>query len=144
MLRLLRHRVGGLAIALGAVSVLASVRCADVNRGLGEACIRDQDCLSGACAGQQCVASPPLFDASAAFDAGSGAVGEAGGGDAALDAGSAAEASAPADAGHAATDAGDAAHAQADAAPPDSSPPDSAHGDAARDGGVSDAHPASG
>jgi hypothetical protein len=47
---------------IGTLALLLVVRCTDVSRGLGEACIRDEDCLSGACASQICVAQPPTFD----------------------------------------------------------------------------------
>lgn len=53
-----------LVASLGLIALVASVRCADVTRGLGEPCIRNEDCLSGVCAGQQCVAQPTVFDAS--------------------------------------------------------------------------------
>jgi hypothetical protein len=68
----MRHafRRGAVLVGLGLLAAIASVRCADVNRGLGDACIRNSDCLSGVCAGQQCVAAPTLFDASTATDAG--------------------------------------------------------------------------
>ena len=60
----------GAIVGVGALLIaLAAVRCADVNRGLGEACIRDEDCLSGVCAGQECVAQPPTFDAAPSSDA---------------------------------------------------------------------------
>jgi hypothetical protein len=61
---------GAVLVACGVFGALATVRCADVNRGLGASCIRDSDCQSGLCAGQQCVAQPPLFDGGNAVDAG--------------------------------------------------------------------------
>jgi hypothetical protein len=60
---------GGVLLGVGVLFAVASVRCADVNRGLGSACIRDTDCLSGLCEGQQCVAPPTLFDGGNASDA---------------------------------------------------------------------------
>ena len=66
--RRLVHGAVVLAIGLGMFGAL--VRCADVNRGLGEACIRNGDCLSSLCAGSVCVADPTLMEASTAVDTG--------------------------------------------------------------------------
>jgi hypothetical protein len=56
--------VRGLVFAVLAEGALVlAAGCANVDRGLGDPCIRNEDCLSGVCAGQQCVASPALFDA---------------------------------------------------------------------------------
>ena len=46
--------VPGLAAAAGS--------CTDSRFSLGESCLRDEDCLSGVCAQQYCVAAPPLLD----------------------------------------------------------------------------------
>lgn len=71
MKRTLAH--GSALASLGALLAVSALRCADVNRGLGEACIRNEDCLSGLCAGQTCVAQPTLFDASTTIDSGTDA-----------------------------------------------------------------------
>jgi hypothetical protein len=55
---------------------MATMRCANVDRVIGQACLRDEDCLSGLCSGQVCIAEPmllsvlPTTDAQAGFDAG--------------------------------------------------------------------------
>ncbi len=48
---------------------MALARCADVSRGIGATCIRNEDCLSNVCAGGMCVAAPTVFDAAPAADA---------------------------------------------------------------------------
>ncbi len=68
------------AVAAAVVGALALARCADVSRGIGATCIRNEDCLSNVCAGGMCVAAPTVFDAApapAASDASSDAVAEA-------------------------------------------------------------------
>jgi hypothetical protein len=37
--------------------------CADTRRALGEACLKNGDCLSGVCSEQRCAAEPPVLDA---------------------------------------------------------------------------------
>jgi len=36
--------------------------CGETRRPLGDECLRDDDCLSSACSGRVCVASPPLTE----------------------------------------------------------------------------------
>ena len=61
---LLVSSVTSVALLVGVYAFVAlSPACANVDRGLGEACIRDSDCLSDVCAGQVCVAQPAFFDA---------------------------------------------------------------------------------
>jgi hypothetical protein len=62
-------RSGLLLAALGFIAVVSSARCANVDRGLGEACLRDEDCLSGVCAGQVCVSAPPVLSTLPTTDA---------------------------------------------------------------------------
>jgi hypothetical protein len=50
---------------LTAFAVFAA--CAETRRSLGEGCLKSEDCLSGVCAGAQCVAAPPLLDAEPPF-----------------------------------------------------------------------------
>jgi len=59
------------AVAILALSVLAggAGSCADTRFSLGEGCLKDEDCLSGICAQQHCVAAPPAGDGSAAITA---------------------------------------------------------------------------
>ena len=52
--RMLVFVVPGLAAAAGS--------CSESRLSLGESCLRDEDCLSGVCAQQYCVAAPPLLD----------------------------------------------------------------------------------
>ncbi len=49
----------------GACVAAVAVSCAETRRGLGEECLKSDDCLSGICAGQRCVAAPPLLDGEA-------------------------------------------------------------------------------
>ena len=59
-------------------ALFGATRCTETQRGLGEQCLRAADCTSGFCAGQQCVAQPPLLDGSPSFDSGdAGAVADA-------------------------------------------------------------------
>jgi hypothetical protein len=48
---------------------MALAHCTETQRGLGDQCLRNADCLSGYCAGQTCVASPAVFEGAAPFDA---------------------------------------------------------------------------
>jgi hypothetical protein len=58
----------GAAILFGAA--VGIVACAETRRSLGEACLKNEDCLSGICSDQQCASAPPLLDAEApAIDA---------------------------------------------------------------------------
>jgi hypothetical protein len=54
-------RMAALA-ALGASMVPAVVECGLDEKSLGAACVKGEDCLSGFCADQVCVAAPPLLD----------------------------------------------------------------------------------
>ncbi len=49
------------AVVVAAVAVAAA--CSLASRANGEACIKDQDCLSGFCVQAVCQAAPPLLDA---------------------------------------------------------------------------------
>ena len=48
------------AVAAGLAMVLLGSACGETRRPLGDECLRDDDCLSRACSGRVCVASPPL------------------------------------------------------------------------------------
>ncbi len=55
--RLLAASIGaGLVVALG---------CTETRRGLGDACLKGDDCLSGVCSGQVCVGAPPVASGAA-------------------------------------------------------------------------------
>lgn len=41
------------------IAMLAA--CTETERGLGEACLKGEDCTSGVCVGQVCSESPPLL-----------------------------------------------------------------------------------
>ena len=89
---------------LGCAAVALAAGCAEQRRSLGEDCLKDDDCLSGICADNRCVAAPPLLDGSAgAGDASPDAPGIDAGPEAGIDGGkdAAPEAApdAPADAG---------------------------------------------
>lgn len=43
---------------------LFAVACTETRRGLGEACLKGEDCTSGLCVAQQCAASPPVVQGS--------------------------------------------------------------------------------
>ena len=73
------------AAALGLVASTAPVGCAQVGRGLGQACLQDQDCASGLCSVQQCAAPESPDAAPSSTDAGIDAA-DAGGSDAIGDA----------------------------------------------------------
>lgn len=77
-----RRSVAAVAFALATIAVLASVQSACVKTGasLGQACLSNEDCFSGQCAGQLCVSAAPTLDAEAEGD------GEAPGSDGAVDA----------------------------------------------------------
>jgi len=70
----------------------AALGCVQTQRGLGEDCLKDEDCLSGVCSQLHCAATPPLLqgvppassaDAQSPMDAASADTG--GGEDAAAD-----------------------------------------------------------
>ncbi len=44
--------------------------CMETRRAIGEACLKNDDCLSGICSQLVCVAPPPLLDAQIVADAG--------------------------------------------------------------------------
>jgi hypothetical protein len=60
------------AVVVAAVAVAAA--CSLSSRAVGEACIKDQDCLSGFCVQSQCQAAPPLLDAEVDGDGYGGAM----------------------------------------------------------------------
>lgn len=76
------HRAGVFLAGLGLVALAASLRCANVDRGLGDACERNEDCLSGVCAGQMCVPQPPVRTSFPSTDAALPVDASADGGDA--------------------------------------------------------------
>lgn len=49
-------------VAVALCIVGASAACQLTSRGLGEDCLKDQDCLSGICSQLKCAAAPPLID----------------------------------------------------------------------------------
>ncbi|MEO7113090.1 MAG: hypothetical protein ABI183_21810 [Polyangiaceae bacterium] len=52
------------AIAISACFSLPTAMlaaCTETSRGLGEACLKGEDCTSGVCVAQLCAASPPLL-----------------------------------------------------------------------------------
>ena len=111
-------RALGVLALVASVASLASVRCADVDRGLGGACIRNEDCLSGVCAGQTCVAAPVVFDATDTTSAPDAAADGAPNGDATPDAAATGMDSGPPpphDSGSVAPDASTDAHSTQDA-----------------------------
>jgi hypothetical protein len=63
--------------------------CAELKRPNGEACLKDQDCLTGSCSQLVCVAAPSLIDAEAT---GPGTATDDGGGEAGSDSGGGADA----------------------------------------------------
>jgi hypothetical protein len=71
-----RAFVGFVAVLLSLGAII--VACGEDRRGIGEDCLRDDDCLSGVCLAQRCAAPPPLTDGSfPTVDAQSDAAGEA-------------------------------------------------------------------
>jgi hypothetical protein len=50
------------AVFLPVVGMALAGACVQVQRALGEDCLKDQDCLSGICSQLQCAASPPLLN----------------------------------------------------------------------------------
>ena len=57
-----RALVSACALPLAVAMTVASA-CAPAQRPNGEACIKDQDCLSGICSGLLCAPTPTLLDA---------------------------------------------------------------------------------
>lgn len=51
-----------LAVGLAVAAVLA---CGETRRPIGDECLRDDDCLSGACANRTCVSAPTLVTGAA-------------------------------------------------------------------------------
>jgi hypothetical protein len=90
----------GAAILFGAA--VGIVACAETRRSLGEACLKNEDCLSGICSDQQCASAPPLLDAEApAIDAAPEAAAVDAAPEAAVDAAAPPEAGEPPEAGDA-------------------------------------------
>jgi hypothetical protein len=57
-----RGPVAGLLAAAGAAAVVIA-SCTEFRGSLGDECIKDQDCLSGACTALRCVAAPSVLEA---------------------------------------------------------------------------------
>ena len=55
-------RIATLAAVVAAPSGLALLDCGIEAQTLGAACVKGEDCLSGICSDQVCVAAPPLLD----------------------------------------------------------------------------------
>ena len=53
-----------LLVLVGVVGTAAILACAETRRGLGDACLKNDDCLSGVCSGLTCASQPPLLDGS--------------------------------------------------------------------------------
>jgi hypothetical protein len=66
----LRAAAGAALLVAGFATLLW---CGNVDAGLGSPCIRNEDCLSGICAGQICVAQPTLLTSIPSSDAGDAA-----------------------------------------------------------------------
>jgi hypothetical protein len=59
-----RGKARSFTFAVAVVTVVGVIAaCADSPRANGQACIRDQDCLSGVCVQDTCAAAPLLLDA---------------------------------------------------------------------------------
>ena len=61
---------GGLAGLGGALAITLLGGCMETRRALGDACLKNDDCLSGICSQLRCDVLPPLTDARAVSDAG--------------------------------------------------------------------------
>jgi hypothetical protein len=59
-----RWSARGLAFVVPALAVSVSGSCAESKSSFGEQCLKDEDCLSGICAQQLCVAAPSIVDGS--------------------------------------------------------------------------------
>jgi hypothetical protein len=59
-----RRRTRGLVASsmLAMLSSVVLVHCQNDDRSNGEACVKDEDCTSGFCSGQVCVAAQPTVD----------------------------------------------------------------------------------
>jgi hypothetical protein len=55
-------------LGLGAAALAASGACTKSGASLGQSCLTDQDCFSGSCSQQICVAAAPVLDAEAKGD----------------------------------------------------------------------------
>jgi hypothetical protein len=51
-------------VLVGVAGIAAIVACAETRRGIGDACLKNDDCLSGVCSGLTCASQPPLLDGS--------------------------------------------------------------------------------
>jgi hypothetical protein len=109
-------------LALPLVAVGLAAACTEAGRGLGETCLKNQDCQSNLCVDAVCVGSYPLLDAEVDAEAGPPV------GDGSSDGG---DATTPADASHP-PDASDAAKEAS---------PEASLGDAASDSPVGDGPP---
>ena len=72
-------------LATGVMALTLVGACAETRRSLGDDCLKDEDCLSGICAGLKCVAAPPIIDGST--PAGDSGAPDAAGGDTGADTG---------------------------------------------------------
>lgn len=54
---------------VGVLVLVGLTQCSETQRGLGDQCLRNADCVSGYCAGQQCVAAGNVYDGAAPFEA---------------------------------------------------------------------------
>lgn len=92
------------------LTVLAlAAACSVSRRANGEACLKDEDCVSGICSSQVCVSAPTLLDAAVDAEAGPPTVDASDGAtdgatDAPADTGMVKDSSAPKDAPHEAAD----------------------------------------
>ena len=77
----------GVALAAtAAVALIALIgsACAELRRGVGDDCLKNDDCVTNVCASQKCATSPPVLPPSVlGFDAGTDAPSDAGAPDAA-------------------------------------------------------------
>jgi hypothetical protein len=82
-----RRRSTARAVSIFSAVLLALAACfsacAETRFGLGDDCLKDQDCLSGICSGGKCVAAPPIGTVSPPDAAPDTSVSEGGGNDAA-------------------------------------------------------------
>ena len=65
MIETQRHRRDqvrrALAVACFLAPALFALACTETRRGLGEECLKGEDCLSGLCVAQECASAPPLL-----------------------------------------------------------------------------------
>ena len=109
--------VGAFVAVLGVAAA-----CSEARRSNGDSCLKDEDCLSGICAGQVCTAAAPILDAT--YDADTGAT-KTDASEAAADTAPAKDTSTPKEA---------AAEAASEAASDTGTSSDTATGDGAGDG----------